>query len=119
MIRTKGISTEYSRDENEQIRRHYNGKAILKLDEYGFIEYGFHFSSSLELDCMSINKEVAPAKIQVADLDVTDLVYNTLVKEFAVELARRMKYTNYKNLEMHGINPGMIIWDENNPIYKT
>jgi hypothetical protein len=40
------------------------------------------------------------------------MIFETMVQDFAYELARRMQYKNYKILEGHGISPHMVVWDK-------
>lgn len=110
MIRAGSIRMKFSRDENEQIRRYADNRAIQAVDHNGWPEYEFRFSSVLDLDC-KFEKDCKSIEEQV-DKESADMVFDALVHEFAMQLGKCMKYKNYKNLEKHGINPNMVFWDK-------
>lgn len=104
-------SPEYLESQKFDIyERDYNGRAQKEFDDVGYV-YSYKFSSVMDLDRWSKENEI-PQKINVLGYDITDRIYESMVKDFAYELAHRMKYTNYKVLENQGINPSMVIWDE-------
>jgi len=114
MIRAHSIQPMYLRDDNGTIVRHSNGKAVQDMDSAGikgFPLYVFKFGCAYKLDC-HFEPNAPPVEKQCEHPEMVDEIFDTLVNEFAFELAKRMKYTNYKNLERHGINANAVLWDK-------
>jgi hypothetical protein len=111
MYRKGSIYATYLRDENGAIKRHFDGKAQQEWDISGMPNYEYKFSLAADLDC-KFDKNFKALKEQGISQDIQDEIFEIAVKDFAYELAYRMKYKNYKKLESQGISPSMIIWDE-------
>ena len=111
MFRRGMLISNYLRDENGKILRHYDNTARQATDHNGLPEYCFRFSSEIDLD-VKFNGNFKSVTDQGFSNGVIDNYFDEMVKAFALELAKTMKYKNYKNLSRHGIPPEFVLWDK-------
>lgn len=111
MYRSGRIVSKVQRDSEGKIVRHYDGKAKQFLDHHSMLGYNYGFSTHIGLDT-NWGENFKGVHEQKIDRGQLDMLFDEMVKDFAYELAKVMKYKNYKNLENHGINPNMVIWDK-------
>jgi hypothetical protein len=66
----------------------------------------YQYEFGMEYDLLNTRDE---DKIIFWDRDVTPIVYEALVKSFATELARKMKFHDIKTLEKFDVNPALVV----------
>jgi hypothetical protein len=111
MYRSGRLHSKLQRDSEDKIVRFHDGKAKQSLDHHSMLEYEYEFATHITLDT-NWDKDYKGVHEQDMDKEQLDMLFDMMVKDFAYELANRMKYKNYKNLELHGITPNMVIWDK-------